>query len=216
VTRTRLVLVAGTATDIGKTWVGGQVLARLRADGVAVSARKPAQSAEADDPGPWDAEVLGAATGEDPADVCLPHRSYTVAMAPPMAAHALGLPVPTIDDLLGELQWPEERDGRPLEVGWLETVGGPRSPIGADGDAVTVAERLQPDLIVLVADAGLGTINAVLLSAAPFGPGAPLVVFLNRFDAGDDLHRRNLDWLRARQGPEVIVDLGALSDLVRG
>lgn len=207
----RLVLVVGTATDIGKTWVGGEVLARLRADGATVAARKPAQSAEADDPGPSDAEVLAAATGEAPHDVCPAHRSYRVAMAPPMAADATGLPEPTIDELLAELTWPEPA----VAVGWLETVGGPRSPIGADGDAVTVAERLDPDLIVLVADAGLGTINAVLLSLAPFA-GRPTVTFLNRFDPADDLHRRNLAWLRTRERLEVHVDLEALCTSVRG
>lgn len=208
---TRLVLVAGTATDIGKTWVGGELLARLRAAGTTVAARKPAQSADADDPGPSDAAVLAAATGEDPAVVCLPHRTYTVAMAPPMAADALGLAPPTTDELLAELAWPHPA----VDVGWLETVGGPRSPIAIDGDAVTWAERLDPDLVVLVADAGLGTVNAVVLSLAPFGD-RPAVVFLNRFDPADDLHRRNLDWLRARERLEVVVDLEALSTLVRG
>jgi dethiobiotin synthetase len=207
----RLVLVVGTATDIGKTWMGGQVLTRLRAGGTTVAARKPAQSAEADDPGPSDAEVLAAATGEPPAVVCPAHRSYRVAMAPPMAADASGLPVPTIDELLGELTWPSPA----VEVGWLETVGGPRSPIGIDGDAVTVAERLDPDLVVLVADAGLGTVNAVLVSLAPFA-GRRAVVVLNRFDADDDLHRRNLDWLRTRERLEVVTDPEALSAFVRG
>ena len=89
----RLVLVIGTATDIGKTWVGGEVLARLRTQGTAVAARKPAQSADAGDPGPSDAAVLAAATGEPVDEVCLPHRTYHVAMAPPMAADATGRPV---------------------------------------------------------------------------------------------------------------------------
>lgn len=207
----RLVLVVGTATDIGKTWVGGEVLGRLVAQGVAVAARKPAQSADAHDPGPSDAEVLAAASGERPDDVCPPHRSYRVAMAPPMAADATGLTPPTIDELLAELTWP----ATPVEVGWLETVGGPRSPIGIDGDAVTVAERLRPDLVLLVADAGLGTVNAVLTSLAPFA-GRRAVVFLNRFDPATDLHRRNLDWLRTRERLEVVVDLEALSTVVRG
>ncbi len=206
-----LVLVIGTATDIGKTWVGGEVLARLRATGTTVAARKPAQSADADDPGPSDAQVLAAATGEDPAVVCPPHRTYHVAMAPPMAADATGRPEPTIDELLGELVWPAP----PVEVGWLETVGGPRSPIGVDGDAVTVADRLDPDLVVLVADAGLGTVNAVLLSLAPFA-GRRTVTFLNRFDADDDLHQRNLAWLRTRERLEVHADLEALVATVRG
>jgi dethiobiotin synthetase len=206
----RLVLVIGTATDIGKTWVGGHVLERLRAAGTTVAARKPAQSADADDPGPWDAEVLGAGSGEAPEVVCPPHRWYRVAMAPPMAADASGLPVPTIDELLSEVAWPAPA----VDVGWLETVGGPRSPIGVDGDAVVAAERTDPDLVVLVADAGLGTINSVLLSLAPFA-GRRCVTFLNRFDPADDLHRRNLDWLRTRERLEVVVDLEALSERVR-
>ncbi|MGN6695716.1 MAG: ATP-dependent dethiobiotin synthetase BioD [Aquihabitans sp.] len=208
----RLVLVAGTATDIGKTWVGGQVLQRLRDAGVTVAARKPAQSAEADDPGPSDAAVLAAASGEPVEQVCPPHRWYTVAMAPPMAADALGLPVPTLADLVAELTWP---DGDAVQVGWVETVGGPRSPIGADGDAVDLAEAIDPDLVVLVADAGLGTVNSVRLGVDVFAP-RPVVVHLNRYDAGDDLHRRNLDWLRTRVGLEVVVDLEALSNRVAG
>lgn len=211
----RLILVVGTATDIGKTWVGGEVLARLRAAGTSVAARKPAQSADADDPGPSDADVLAAATGESPDQVCPPHRWYRVAMAPPMAAVATGQLAPTTDELLDELVWPDRAGGGPVAVGWLETVGGPRSPIAIDGDSVTFADRLDPDLIVLVADAGLGTVNAVTLSLAPFDD-RPAVVFLNRFDAADDLHVRNRDWLRTRQRLEVIVDLEALSSTVRG
>jgi dethiobiotin synthetase len=212
VTRPRhLVLVAGTATDIGKTWVGGQVLSRLAASGTSVAARKPAQSADADDPGPSDADVLAAATGEPVTEVCPEHRWYTVAMAPPMAAEALGRPVPTLADLVGELQWPDE----PREVGWVETVGGPRSPIGADGDAVDLADAIDPDLVVLVADPGLGTVNSVRLGVDVFSP-RPVVVFLNRYDGDDDLHRRNLEWLRTREGLEVVVDLEALSNRVVG
>ena len=204
-----LVLVAGTATDIGKTWVGAETLAALRAGGTSVAARKPAQSFEEGDPHPTDAAVLAAATGETPDEVCAPHRCYPVAMAPPMAADVLGLPVPTTEELLAELHWPEP----PVQVGWLETVGGPRSPIAVDGDTVTFAEVLQPDLVVVVADAGLGTVNAVLVSTAPLSSW-PIVVVLNRFDATVDLHRRNLDWLSTREGLEVVTDPEALSELI--
>jgi dethiobiotin synthetase len=207
----RLVLVAGTATDIGKTWVGGQVLTRLRHAGTTVAARKPAQSADADDLGPSDAAVLAAATGEPVETVCPPHRWYTVAMAPPMAADALGLAAPTLHELVAEITWPDTA----MQVGWVETVGGPRSPIGSDGDAVDLAGALDPDVVLLVADAGLGTVNNVRLGVDVFAP-RPVVVFLNRFDADDDLHRRNLDWLRTRERLEVIVDLEALSNRVAG
>ena len=87
----RLVAVVGTGTDVGKTWVAARLLSDLRAAGLRVAARKPAQSFEpGDDPAGRDAAVLGAATGETAEDVCSPHRWYEVAMAPPMAADGAG------------------------------------------------------------------------------------------------------------------------------
>ena len=87
----RLVVVVGTGTDIGKTWVSARLLTALRQAGVTVAARKPAQSFDAgEDPAGLDSALLGAATGEPSETVCLPHRWYPVAMAPPMAADVLG------------------------------------------------------------------------------------------------------------------------------
>ena len=68
-----VVVVAGTATEIGKTWVTARLAERLLAAGATVAARKPAQSFAADDE-VTDADVLAAATGEDPTAVCPPHR----------------------------------------------------------------------------------------------------------------------------------------------
>ena len=195
-----LVVCVGTATEVGKTWVGAATLRQLRERGHRVAARKPAQSYDPADDHPLDAEVLGEATGESSDEVCPRGRTYPIAMAPPMAAAALGRAVPTLSELLGEVAWP----GPAAAVGWLETVGGPRSPIAADGDAVDVCERLAPDVVVLVADAGLGTINAVLLSIAPFRAlGHEPIVVLNRFDPQDDLHRRNAAWLRDHGVPAL-------------
>ena len=68
--------------------------------------------------------------------------------------------------------------------------------------AWTTAPPLRPDVVVLVADAGLGTINAVRLTLHALGRSgaASAVVVLNRFDDRSDLHRRNLEWLRGREG----------------
>ena len=209
--------VLGTGTDVGKTWVSARLLRDLRATGVTVAARKPAQSfGPDDDPGARDAAVLGAASGEPPETVCPPHRWYEVAMAPPMAAERLGRPPFGIADLVDELAWPEG----PVAVGLVETAGGVRSPIADDGDCATLCEALAPDVVLLVADAGLGTINAVRLSSGAAGSVHwHLVVVLNRFDAGDDLHRRNRDWLRERDALSVVVlpgDEAGLVDLVLG
>jgi dethiobiotin synthetase len=154
-----------------------------------------------------DALVLSLATGELPEQICPPHRAYSIAMAPPIAAAFLGLPPPALDDLLEELVWPAG-----VEVGLVETAGGPRSPIATDADSAALAAALEPDLTVLVAPAGLGAINAVRLCAA-VAP-RPLVVFLNRF-RNDDVQDRNRRWLQA-DGYDVVVDLAGLTGRVAG
>ena len=50
-----------------------------------------------------------------------------------------------------------------------------------------------PDLVVIVAESGLGAINAVRLTAAPFERLAPVVVALNRHDDSDDVLVIRLD-----------------------
>ena len=194
----RLIVVSGTATEIGKTYVGAAVARAWRAQGLTVAARKPVQSYEADTPeSSTDAGVLAAATGEAVEDVCPRHRWYPVPMAPPMAADVLGLPPFTVADLAAEIVWPAGG----VAIGMVEGVGGPRSPLAADGDTVALADALGADNVLLVADAGLGTINAVRLSAGVFS--LPVTVFLNRFDPGDDLHCRNERWL-ADEGYSVV------------
>lgn len=194
----RLVVVAGTGTEVGKTWAGARALAAARQAGVVVAARKPIQSFDTADPAPTDAKVLAAATGEEVERVCPGSRWLGVAMAPPMAAEVLGVECPTLDELVGELAW-----AAGVGVGLVETVGGVRSPLATDGDSAELVHRLEPDLVLLVADATLGTINLVRLSLEALAPW-PVRVLLNRFDPGDDLQVRNRDWLRDHDGCDVL------------
>jgi len=202
----RLVFVTGTGTEVGKTWVGARLAEVLHARGLRVAARKPAQSFAPDEAGQTDAEVLAAASGEAPETVCPRHRWYEVAMAPPMAADALGRPPIKITALAAETVFP---DG--IDVGLVETAGGVRSPLAHDGDTVDLAARLRPDAVVLVAAAGLGTINAVLLSFAALAP-VPVHVILNRFDAEDGLHAANRQWLTEHYGLDVSINVDTLAD----
>lgn len=190
-------MVVGTGTEVGKTWVAARLLEDLRGAGVTVAARKPVQSFGAGDaPDATDAAVLGRATGEDPVAVCPAARWFPVPMAPPMAAEVLGREQFSLADLVAELQWPPG-----VGVGLVESAGGVRSPLACDGDSADLAPLLDPDVVVLVADAGLGTINAVRLSAQAL---APDVVVLNRYRADEELHRRNADWLERRDGQRVV------------
>lgn len=199
----QLIGVLGTQTEIGKTWVAAQLLSQARAKGLRVAARKPVQSFEAGQ-GPTDAEQLAAATGEQPEEVCPKHRNYPLALAPPMAADLLERPRITLDELISEIRWPDA-----VDIGLVETVGGPRSPLSHDADSVDLIQRLRPDRVLLVADAGLGTLNAVRLSLASVEP-LMATVLLNRFDAGNELHRLNRDWLIQRYRVHVVTQIEEL------
>src|SRR4051812_48449960 len=127
--------MTGTATEVGKTWWGRATLDILRSRGITVAARKPAQSYEPDELGETDAEILGRASGEAAEIVCPSHRWYPVAMAPPMAADVLGLPRFTIGELVAEMA-PASTDPGSIRI--VEGAGGPRSPLAADGDSVSL------------------------------------------------------------------------------
>jgi len=107
------------------------------------------------------------------------------------------------------------------------------SPQASDGDAIDLLRVLLPDIVILVADAGLGTINAVRLSMVPLlravseleaepvtgrlGKPIPIVVVLDRFDEEHNVHQRNLKWLTSRNGFEIVTLPGmesALGDIL--
>ena len=127
----------------------------------------------------------------------------------------------------GRHRWQHESSAHPVSPSPTSSAGssGPRAstsgwsrasavhvrPISDDGDNVDLAHQLAPDLVVLVADAGLGTINAVRLSVTAFAD-FPVVVALNRFTA-EPLPERNrahlVDARRPRRGDRTARPRGA-------
>jgi dethiobiotin synthetase len=200
------VVISGTDTEVGKTWVGARLIDNLRASGLDVRARKPVQSFDRADT-LTDAEVLAKATGEAPEEVTPEQRSYPLAMAPPMAAEALGEPEILMQDLMSETSLPD--DG----VVIVEGVGGPRSPLAHNGDTVSLARALEADLVLVIAPSGLGVVNATMLSTSAFAP-LRTIVFLNRFDPLDDVHVRSRDWLVRHHDRVVVTTIEELSEVV--
>ncbi len=213
----------GTGTEIGKTWTAAGLARMLRDRGRTVRACKPVQSHDPAETAPTDAEVLAAATGQSPADVCPPERTYPVPLAPPMAAAKLGQACPGLDELAricrsgpdpggpGGRGAEASADGADLCI--VEGAGGLYSPLGADGDNLGLIERLDPDRVVVVAPAGLGAIHGVVACAAGLGGRRP-VVFLNRFDPGVEVHTLNLNWLTEVRGLTAVTSLENLAEHV--
>ena len=131
-----------------------------------------------------------------------------------MAELAKGGGLVTLDDLAHELVW----NGG--DVGLVETAGGLRSPLAANGDCLAFCFSVSPDIVLLVADAGLGTINSVRLAVDVLAAlDIPVVVVLNRFEPDDELHQRNREWLLNRDGFALVTMPGEadrLMELVRG
>ncbi len=163
-----LVLVTGTDTGVGKTWLSAELLRRVSGAGWTVSARLPAQTYLRDDLA-TDADLLAEATGETATEVCPPTRWYNVPMAPPMAADVLGLPPIMLADLEREVGsgWPLT----PVDVGLIGSSGGVASPLASNGDMAELARNLGADLAVVVSRADVQ--RDQLVAAVPRGPFAP-------------------------------------------
>ena len=193
--------VTGTGTGVGKTWVTCALVRRARRLGIPAVARKPAQSF-APDEATTDAHLLAQASDAEPHEVCPPDHWYPAAAAPPIASQMLGRPAPAAADLISALDL--ACDG----IVFVEGVGGPRSPIALDADNVALARGLNATTVLLVSPAGLGSINATLTAAAAFP--RPPIVFLNRFERGNELHELDAAWLREHSDLELFSDIEAL------
>jgi dethiobiotin synthetase len=126
-----------------------------------------------------------------------------------MAADALARPAFSLEDIVSEIDWPLPSP----DIAFVESAGGVRSPMSSNGDSVGLIELLQPDIVLLVADSGLGTINGIRLSLDAINSGAhvatPLVV-LNRFEPDNDLHLRNREWLSTHLEVDVLSSVPAV------
>jgi dethiobiotin synthetase len=199
-----VVVVSGTDTGVGKTWVAARLAEGMARRGTKVAVRKPVQSFDPAD-GLTDAEILATASGDEPASVCPRHRWYGIPLAPPMAAEALGRPPILMRDLVDETDVPAGA------ITLVESVGGARSPVATDGDTVALAAALDAGVVLLVAPPGLGAINSVRLGASALAP-LPVIIYLNHFVATNETHVRNLEWLTKRDRFVVCSSISELID----
>ena len=174
-------LVTGTDTDVGKTYVACRLIERLRSEGVCVAAFKPAASGAVD--GRWgDVDALRAASGRT--DVC--PQTFAAPLAPPDAARAEGRKVDAAAIDAGLAAAGE--DASHLVV---EGVGGLLCPLT---DAETVADwavRHRLPLLVVVS-LKLGAISHTLLTAEVAETrGLPAAFVLNEAAPCDTLTRQS-------------------------
>jgi dethiobiotin synthetase len=156
--------VTGTDTGVGKTFVSAGILAALRRRGVPVAALKPAESgcARGADGNliPEDGMRLRAAAGlvDVPVEIVVPHR-YAMPAAPAVAGRAenVTFSLPRVEKCRATLL------ARGTQLLLVEGAGGLLVPYQDDLLAADLVAHLALPLLI-VARAGLGTINHTLLT----------------------------------------------------
>lgn len=188
------VFVVGTGTDVGKTYVSGLLVKELCRAGLSAGYYKAAMSGSARRPDgtliPGDALYVKQTAGLDQplAEMC-PYV-YEHPLSPHLAARLEGGPV-CLDRVLQGFQAVCQR----YDYVTLEGSGGVICPLRFDGQELWLTDVIRASGLgcLLVAGAGLGTINAVGLTAFYLKrQGIPLKgILLNRFQPGNPLHEDN-------------------------
>ena len=159
--------VSGTGTDIGKTYVTGLLLKYIRDNGYDATYFKAALSGAIRDENnnliPGDAvEVLTMANLDENTDFLVPYI-YETAVSPHLASQIEGNPVE-----LGKVRSAYEEVSKKYDYILMEGSGGIVCPIryeGKDNKNNIMLEDIIKFLdldVILIADAGLGTINSIV------------------------------------------------------
>ena len=196
----RALFVTATGTDIGKTFVTALILKQLKKKGFSAAYYKAALSgAQPPSTGIPDDDAYAARVAGLRPDEALVSYRYRTAVSPHLAALREGNPP---DE--GRIREDFLRLCRRFDYTAVEGSGGLLCPLRRDRSGVFTLEDMILGLgltSVLTADAGLGTLNAVKLTADRMaGKGLTLAgVILNRYREGDFLHEDNremiADWI---------------------
>jgi dethiobiotin synthetase len=202
--------VTGTDTSVGKTYVTCTLARRARLHGQKVFAFKPIESGcERRPDGTYvgaDQELLVESAGAWQLGPLRGLYQLPLPAAPLVAAEAAGTAI-DLDLIVGVASQAIQREQPGLTL--VEGAGGWRVPITRDADTSTLARALGLPLVV-VARAGLGTINHTLLTVEAIErDGLPVaaVVFSQRRDDDQRAALRNRDEV-LRRWPGTLLVLG--------
>jgi dethiobiotin synthetase len=217
---TRACFVTATDTEVGKTVVAATIVAGLRANGVAVAARKPVITAV---PEPSvldrsettdlhelpDHELLAVVSGEDPEVVS--SARFALPASPHLAAKLAGTPL-DLESIVASLR----ATASTAEATVVEGLGGLLVPFADGWDVRRLARELGWPVII-VARCGLGTLNHTLLTleAARTARLDVRAVVLTPWPAAADIIEQSNRETIAQLGKVEVATLHRLSPMTR-
>lgn len=202
----KALFVTGTGTDVGKTYISALIVKTLREAGLNAGYYKAALSGaervnEKLIPGDAAAVARAAALTADPSSMV--SYCYETAVSPHLAAKLEGNPV-EMDQIRADFQ----KLSSQYDYLLMEGSGGIVCPIRYDDSCRILLEDVIHTLglsSLIVADAGLGTLNATVLTIRSMRQNNLPVsgIFFNRFLAGDVMHEDNRRMVPALCGIDV-------------
>ncbi len=153
----RIIIITGTDTDVGKTWVACRLAEALRDRGVPVRTVKLVETGTGPDPSPDEDGVrLAVAAGQEAPAMAL--RRYRTAVAPAEAADLEDRPLD-----LNVVEAEMMAVVASARVTIVEGAGGLFAPLTWKRNLLDVARKHAAPVLVVAADR-LGTINHTLLT----------------------------------------------------
>ena len=199
--------ITGTGTDVGKTYVTGLIIKKLRENGKNAAYYKAAMSGnERCTDGtllPGDALQVKSISGiGQPLTEMCPYI-YETAVSPHLASKIEGNPVKM--ELV--LQGFDNVCGR-YDYATAEGSGGILCPLRFDQQKIQLEDFIMARSLscLMIADAGLGTINAVVLTAEYMKVrNIPVKgILFNRYEPGNRLHEDNKFMCEYMTGLKVV------------
>lgn len=201
------IFVTGTGTEIGKTYVAGLLVKKLHEAGEKSAYYKAAMSGNDKDADgnliPGDAKFVKELAGidQDLNEMC-PYI-YEKAYSPHLAAQIEGNPV-NLDYVVEKLSDLEKK----YDYITLEGSGGILCPLRFDDEEIYLEDLVKKEKLssIIVADAGLGTINNLVLTAFYMKEKGMKVkgIIFNNFIPGDVLQEDNIKMCEHMSGLKVL------------
>lgn len=203
----KTLFITGTGTDVGKTYVTAMILKKLQQMHLRAAYYKAAMSGNDRAPDgkliPGDALYVKTVSGIDqPLEEMCPYV-YETAVSPHLAAQLEGNPVDPDVVLSGF-----DRVSRAYDYIVLEGSGGILCPLRFDRQEFYLEDFIKNRNLpcIITADAGLGAINAVVLTAEYMksrGIAAKGIIF-NHYEPGNRMHEDNLFMCEHLTGLQVL------------
>ena len=199
--------ITGTGTDVGKTYVTGLIVKQLREGGASSAYYKAAMSGNERRPDgtliPGDALQVKTMSGvEQPLEEMCPYI-YETAVSPHLAAKIEGNPI-EMECVLKNF----DRVCGTYDYVTVEGSGGIFCPLRFDEQKIQLEDFIKARSLacLMIADAGLGTINAVVLTAEYMKARKIPVkgIIFNHYEPGNPLHEDNRLMCEAMTGLNVV------------